>query len=179
MRRPSGSDAVDTTPAGMFDPSTYLDLGVTLLGGIKLSDVIPAVPFPDPRNGDDKDTLPKVVTTRTGTAIDTVITWKPTLQEFAASEADQPTEATAGEPEADEPPFGTGQGDPEPDASGSGSSLPRHVLLDFERAGERQRRVQARLRTVSFTLEVVAIVAAGSKQEWMPQCSQRWSFPGP
>jgi hypothetical protein len=30
-----------------------------------------------------------------------------------------------------------------------------------------------------LTLEVVAIVADGSKPEWMPQCSQRWSFPGP
>ena len=41
------------------------------------------------------------------------------------------------------------------------------------------RSVHARLLTVSFTLEVVAIVAAGSKPEWIPQCSQRWSFPGP
>ena len=46
-------------------------------------------------------------------------------------------------------------------------------------AGPSQRSVHARLRTVSFTLEVVAIVAAGSKPEWIPQCSQRWSLPGP
>ncbi len=67
-------------PAANFDPSSYFDLGVTLLGGIKLSDVVPSIPFPDPRNGADKDAVPKVVTTKTATAIDTVITWRPKLQ---------------------------------------------------------------------------------------------------
>ncbi len=83
----------------------------------------------------------------------------------------------AGEPERDEPPFG----EPPPSARARAEApCPgRGSLLDRQRADERQRRVQARLRTVSRTLSVVAIVAAGSKPEWMPQCSQRWSLPGP
>ena len=61
----------------------------------------------------------------------------------------------------------------------------RRPLLDCERADEEgpgrvgQLIVQARLRTVSRTLADVASVAAGSKPEWIAQCSQRWSFPGP
>ena len=35
------------------------------------------------------------------------------------------------------------------------------------------------LRTVSRALDTEANAAAGSKPEWMPQCSQRWSLPGP
>jgi hypothetical protein len=64
----------------------------------------------------------------------------------------------------------------------------RGALLDREGAGEDERlavggggqvSVQARLRTVSRTLSEVASVAAGSKPEWIAQCSQRWSLPGP
>ena len=48
------------------------------------------------------------------------------------------------------------------------------------RAGERQPvSVHAMLRTVSFTLEVAANAADGSNPEWIPQCSQRGSLPGP
>jgi hypothetical protein len=85
----------------------------------------------------------------------------------------------AGEPEGHQAPVGKRKIRALADQSCTRTSLPGHALLDFQGAGEGQRRVHARLRTVSFTLEVVAIVAAGSKPEWMPQCSQRWSFPGP
>ena len=48
------------------------------------------------------------------------------------------------------------------------------------RAGHRQPvSVHAMLRTVSFTLAVAANAADGSNPEWIPQCSQRGSFPGP
>ena len=98
----------------------------------------------------------------------------------------KPGDERAGEAEGDEPPFRQRQPGLEPDAGRARLRTPRRGLLDGEgaREGERpgglpQRNVQARLLTVSFTLEVVAIVAAGSKPEWIPQCSQRWSFPGP
>ena len=39
--------------------------------------------------------------------------------------------------------------------------------------------VHARLRTVSFRLLDASNAADGSKPEWMPQCSQRGSLPGP
>jgi len=35
------------------------------------------------------------------------------------------------------------------------------------------------LRTVSLTLLVASYAAEGSNPEWMPQCSQRGSLPGP
>ena len=39
--------------------------------------------------------------------------------------------------------------------------------------------VHAMLRTVSLRLSVATNAADGSKPEWMPQCSQRGSLPGP
>ena len=48
------------------------------------------------------------------------------------------------------------------------------------RAGEGQPvSVQAMLRTDCFTLPVASNAAEGSKPEWIAQCSQRGSFPGP
>lgn len=84
-----------TDPLNNFDPSSYFDLGVTLLGGIKLSDVIPVIPFPDPRSGDAKDSLPKVTTNKVGNTMETVITWRPELKEFAVFQpAIKPDSAT-------------------------------------------------------------------------------------
>ena len=61
-----------------------------------------------------------------------------------------------------------------------GARPARGPLLRAGRAGERQPvSVHAMLRTVSFTLEVAANAADGSNPEWIPQCSQRGSFPGP
>ena len=56
----------------------------------------------------------------------------------------------------------------------------RDALLRTRRAGEGQPvSVHARLRTVSFRLFEASYAAAGSKPQWMPQCSQRGSLPGP
>ena len=86
---------------------------------------------------------------------------------------------TAREAERDELPFGQRKAGAETDERRARARLPGRLLLHLQGAGQSYRRVHARLRTVSLTLEVVAIVADGSKPEWMPQCSQRWSFPGP
>ena len=57
---------------------------------------------------------------------------------------------------------------------------PRDALLDGHRAGERQPvSVQAMLRTLSLIEPAASYAAEGSKPEWMPQCSQRGSLPGP
>ena len=56
----------------------------------------------------------------------------------------------------------------------------RDALLRSRRAGERQPvSVHARLRTVSLQALEDSYAAEGSKPEWMPQCSQRGSLPGP
>jgi hypothetical protein len=88
--------------------------------------------------------------------------------------------------EADQAPLGQRQPRSEPDQRCPRSGASRDPLLRGERAAENKvagrsdyRSVQAKLRMLSLTLDVVAIVAAGSKPEWMPQCSQRWSLPGP
>ena len=58
--------------------------------------------------------------------------------------------------------------------------LPRRPLLGRRRAGEGQPvSVHAMLRTVSLTLAVAAKAAEGSNPEWIAQCSQRGSLPGP
>src|SRR5690242_1615750 len=57
---------------------------------------------------------------------------------------------------------------------------PGHALLRARRARERQPvSVHTMLRTVSFRLLDASYAADGSKPQWMPQCSQRGSFPGP
>ena len=98
----------------------------------------------------------------------------------------RPETSAPARPNDDQPPLGQRQARLEPDPGGGRAGAAGGILLDRQRAGERerlcagfQRNVHARLLTVSFTLEVVAIVAAGSKPEWIPQCSQRWSLPGP
>jgi hypothetical protein len=68
---------------GNFDPEKYFDLGVNLLGGILLSDVVQAVNGITNPFGDQGDKVPKVVTVRTDDALDTVITWRPELKKVA------------------------------------------------------------------------------------------------
>lgn len=68
--------------AGVFKPDEYFPLDkITLLGGIPLNAVLDGtVPsFPDPR-GPQGDGVPKVVTVRTGSTVDTTVTWKPVLK---------------------------------------------------------------------------------------------------
>src|SRR5439155_25622791 len=85
----------------------------------------------------------------------------------------------SGDPERNEPPLRHAVRRGEAEARGR-TEPPRDPLLRFHRAGEGQPvSVQAMLRTVSFTLPVAAKAADGSKPEWMPQCSQRGSLPGP
>ena len=68
-------------------------------------------------------------------------------------------------------------------AHGAQARAARDALLRGRRAGEGQVAqpvsVHAMLRTVSFRLFDDSNAADGSKPEWMPQCSQRGSFPGP
>ncbi|WP_020524421.1 hypothetical protein [Catelliglobosispora koreensis] len=70
---------IDTIAAGTFDPTKYFpDLDITLLGGIPLRTVLKLVPeIPNPRTGDD---APKVITVRTPQYVETIVTWKPELQ---------------------------------------------------------------------------------------------------
>ena len=99
----------------------------------------------------------------------------------------RPGDERAGEAEGDEPALGQRQRRPAARRArharrrcGPRPPRPRARRRASSCSGwPAQRNVHARLLTVSFTLEVVAIVAAGSKPEWIPQCSQRWSLPGP
>ena len=66
------------------------------------------------------------------------------------------------------------------DAHGAQAEPLRDALLRGRRAGEGQPvSVHATLRTVSFRLFDDSNADDGSKPEWMPQCSQRGSLPGP
>ena len=86
----------------------------------------------------------------------------------------------AGEAERDELAGRRAATDAHADPCRAISGPARGPLLRAGRAGERQPvSVHAMLRTVSFTLEVAAKAADGSNPEWIPQCSQRGSFPGP
>ncbi len=85
----------------------------------------------------------------------------------------EPSSECTSDSEGRETALWKGLSGPDADTGNSCPSLTRGSFLGFERASERQRRVQARLLTVSLTLEVAAIVAAGSNPEWIPQCSQR------
>src|SRR4029079_14926652 len=90
----------------------------------------------------------------------------------------------SGQPKANESTTRGRPGCAEAAPHGARPSLVRCSFLDLERAGEGEwlvgyRSVHARLRTVSFRLAVVAGVADGSKPQWIPQCSQRGSLPGP
>ena len=86
----------------------------------------------------------------------------------------------AREPERDEPSVRHAVRSADADAHGLDAELARGALLRGRRAGEDQPvSVHARLRTVSFMLFDDSNAAEGSKPEWMPQCSQRESLPGP
>ncbi len=84
-----------------------------------------------------------------------------------------------GQAEARERSLGNGLRGGKTDLCSSSACPAGSPRLDVERAGECQRSVHARLRTVSLTLAVVARVAEGSKPQWIAQCSQRGSCPGP
>src|SRR4029450_6070177 len=101
---------------------------------------------------------------------------------------------TSREAERDELSLGKRKAGAETDQGCFCTCLTRCTLFDFQCADKSEcislrgkcvssfrdyRSVHARLRTVSLTLEVVAMVADGSKPEWMPQCPQRGAVPGP
>lgn len=88
---------------GNFNPEAYFPLDdINLLGGIPLSKVIKqALSIPDPR-GPEGENVPKVVTKRSPQAVETVVTWRPVLQEAleglfepATAEADKRLELKA------------------------------------------------------------------------------------
>ena len=57
---------------------------------------------------------------------------------------------------------------------------PRGPSLRSRRAGRRQPvKLQAMLLALSLMLDAASNAAEGSKPEWIPQCSQRGSLPGP
>ncbi len=69
---------------------------------------------------------------------------------------------------------------PSPTSAVRAPASARGPLLGGGGAGERQPvSVHAMLRTVSLTLPVASKAAEGSKPEWIAQCSQRGSLPGP
>jgi len=85
----------------------------------------------------------------------------------------------AGDPERDEPALGDAAGGAQSDERRPPEPS-RNALLDGHRAGERQPvSVQAMLRALSLIEPAASYAADGSKPEWMPQCSQRGSLPGP
>jgi len=66
------------------------------------------------------------------------------------------------------------------DPRGAQADPARDALLSGRGYGKRQPvSVHARLRTVSLRLFEASYAADGSNPQWMPQCSQRGSFPGP
>src|SRR6476659_321887 len=87
--------------------------------------------------------------------------------------ADRAPVHAPGDAERDELAGGSAAPDADAHACGAVSGAPRGPLLRAGGARERQPvKVHAMLRTVSFTLDVAAYAAEGSKPEWMPQCSQ-------
>ena len=85
-----------------------------------------------------------------------------------------------GEPERDEAPLRDAVRDADAHAYGAQAEALRHALFRSRRHCKRQPvSVHARLRTVSFRLLEASYAADGSNPQWMPQCSQRGSLPGP
>ena len=99
--------------------------------------------------------------------------------------ADSQLAERPGEPERDEAPLWDAVRDADAHAHGVQAEALRHTLLRSRRhcpdkIGRAQPvSVHARLRTVSFRLLEASYAADGSNPQWMPQCSQRGSLPGP
>jgi len=99
--------------------------------------------------------------------------------------ADRQVAERAGEPERDEMPLRDAVRDADTDAHGAQAEALRHALLRSRRhrpdkvSRAQPVSVQARLLTVSFRLFEASYAADGSNPQWMPQCSQRGSLPGP
>src|SRR4051794_16357310 len=99
--------------------------------------------------------------------------------------ADAKLAERAGEPERDEAPLGDPVRDADADAHRGQAEALRHALLRGRRHGPDQISraqpvsVHAKLLTVSFKLCEASYAADGSNPQWMPQCSQRGSLPGP
>ena len=94
--------------------------------------------------------------------------------------ADSQLTERPGQPEGDEAPLGDAVRDADAHAHGVQTEALRHALLRSRRHGKRQPvSVHARLRTVSFRLLEASYAADGSNPQWIPQCSQRGSLPGP
>ena len=91
----------------------------------------------------------------------------------------EPVVEPAGKSERDEPAFRKSAPGPDPDERRL-PDLAAGALLRPRGTGEdHPDSVQARLLTVSFRLPVASYAAAGSKPQWIAQCSQRSSLPGP
>src|SRR5207247_10477624 len=85
-----------------------------------------------------------------------------------------------GEPEGDELSVRNAVGAAQADQECAQAGPPCGALLSRSGAGEDHPvSVHAALRTVSFRLPAAANAAEGSNPEWIPQCSQRGSLPGP
>ena len=126
--------------------------------------IVPGRPPATPRPSPSQSTAPCSSTTRVASI--TVPIGLPFMPPATPNETSSPAGDAATDAHAD------------PCRAISGPA--RGPLLRAGRAGERQPvNVHAMLRTVSFTLEVAAKAADGSNPEWIPQCSQRGSFPGP
>ena len=94
--------------------------------------------------------------------------------------ADREPAERAGDTERDEPPLGNAVRNRQAHARRRQAEPLRDPLLRGRRAAERQPvSVHARLRTVSFKLLDASYAADGSKPQWIAQCSQRGSLPGP
>ncbi len=92
----------------------------------------------------------------------------------------EPVVQRAGEAERDDAPVGHAVHRANADTRRDEPDPLRDPLLRRRRAGEGQPvSVHAMLRTVSFRLFDDSNAADGSNPEWMPQCSQRGSLPGP
>src|SRR5207253_8700387 len=86
----------------------------------------------------------------------------------------------AGQPERDERPLWDAVRGTEPDQRRANAGTARRAQLGRGRTGQGQPvSVHAVLRTVSLRLFVASNAAEGSNPEWIPQCSQRGSLPGP
>src|SRR5262249_18468345 len=94
--------------------------------------------------------------------------------------ADSELAERPGQPERNELPLRDAVRDPDAAADRGQAEALRHALFRGRRHSESQPvSVHARLRTVSLRLCEASYAADGSNPQWMPQCSQRGSFPGP
>jgi hypothetical protein len=76
----------DEIAQGLFDPKKYFELpDITLLGAVPLNKLVKAITdaVPDPR-GPAGEGVPKVVTTKSADAVDTLVSWSPVMDKVEA-----------------------------------------------------------------------------------------------